>query len=119
MPVRRSQGHIATLEVLRKIFPGAQIKEDYPIHPERGKTLYIDLYVPAFAIAFEIDGEQHDTYNSYLHKSRRNFSKQRANDFAKDEWCETSNVKLCRIKHDMIISEELILNLIKEKENDS
>lgn len=116
MPARRSKAHVATLEVLREIFPGARIIEDYTIKPKRGKVLYLDLYIPSFCVAFEIDGMQHSKYNKFLHGSRRNFQKQRDNDHIKTEWCAENNIKLYRIKPDMTVTRELILDMIKGEE---
>jgi hypothetical protein len=73
--------------------------------------LQLDRYYPAFNLAFEYDGRQHDEYIKYIHKARTNFIYQQVCDKIKDKKCIEHGVTLIRISH----KDKLTLDLIRER----
>ena len=111
-PVRRSKRHIEVLGTLRRLFGAPSIREEYPIKID-GRTLFLDIYLPALKLAFEIQGKQHYEFNAYMHTSRAAFRQQRENDGRKKEWCGDNGVKLCLVGLNTGTSPQLVLALIK------
>jgi hypothetical protein len=95
-PVRRSKRHIEVFDTLRRLFGAPQIREEHPIKIN-GQMLFLDIYLPALKLAFEIQGKQHYEFNAYMHTSRAAFRQQQANDGRKKEWCDANGVKLCLV----------------------
>lgn len=93
---RRSKRHEEILSYLGENFPFLKIEEEYHI----GENLCIDIYIPSLFVAIEIDGEQHDRFNSFFHNdSLLYFNKQLKRDKKKNYLCKMNNITLIRIKH--------------------
>jgi len=112
---RKSKQHVAVYKILKRLYPTARILQDAPIKIGR-KTLFIDIYLPRYNLAFEVNGEQHYEYNSFMHKNRYSFQQQKENDSLKRLYCEDNNIRLCVVAYDQDVTTELILNLIKGEE---
>ena len=111
-PVRRSKRHIEVYDTLRRLFGAPQIREEHPIKIN-GQTLFLDIYLPALKLAFEIQGKQHYEFNAYMHTSRAAFRQQCENDGRKKEWCGDNGVRLCLVGLDKGTSPASVLALIK------
>jgi len=109
---RKSKQHVAVCNILKKLFPSARIQQDASIKVGR-KTLFVDILLPRYNLAFEINGQQHYEYNSFMHGSRYGFQKKRENDSLKRMYCEDNNIKLCVVHYNDTITEELIMKLIE------
>lgn len=66
-----------------------------------GKSLELDGYCEALAIAFEHDGEHHYTWPNTFHKTKQDYNEQRDRDSIKDGVCARRGVLLIRIRQDV------------------
>lgn len=112
VPIRRSKQHRALYDTIQKIFAPIKIIEEYAIK-YNGKTYLFDLYVPKFSMAFEVQGEQHNEYNAFMHKGDKgNFVSQVKRDVEKAQACEENEIKLVYVYPKDKITQEFVLNLI-------
>ena len=88
----RSSLHLGAREILKKRFPTQQILEEVPVPIKRGKTLFLDFYLPLRKIAIEVHGEQHYKRSTLYHSSAQDFLNQKSNDRMKEEWCELNGI---------------------------
>jgi hypothetical protein len=99
---KRSKLHIIAKELLKKKFPTAQILDEVPFKPVKGKTLFIDLYVVPHNIAVEVQGQQHYKRSSHFHQTPFALARQKSNDGLKKAWCEQNNITLVILEFDTI-----------------
>ena len=90
----RSQLHLKARHLLLEVYPTVQMLEEVSIPVSKGKTLFLDFYIPLHKLAIEVHGEQHYKYVSHYHGSRIGFAKSLSNDLDKDEWCQTNGIQL-------------------------
>lgn len=95
----KSSYHNAAREVIKKVYLTAQILEEVSIPLYRGKTLYLDFYLPLYKMAFEIHGEQHYKFIAHFHKDVRGFAESRKRDLSKIEWCRINNIKVIELSY--------------------
>lgn len=62
--------------------------------------MFLDLYISALHIAFEIQGRQHAEFVKYFHRTREGFARQIQNDVLKARYCEEENITLIVFNHD-------------------
>lgn len=93
-----SKGEQQLQEILRETFPGHKILWHHPVKVA-GKTLYLDAYLPRLKMAFEVDGIQHYTQNSFFHRNERDFQRGKLNDSLKSAWCAAQNITLIRLDY--------------------
>lgn len=92
--------HKAVRKILYNKYPTLNIIEEVSIKVERGKTLYLDFYLPMRQTAIEVNGEQHYKYSSLFHSSALEFVNQKKNDIKKQRWCEINDISLISLKFD-------------------
>lgn len=92
--------HDKARDVLNNRFPTIRILEEVSIPVRRGKTLFLDFYIPMKRVAVEVHGSQHFSYSSMFHKTRADFMRQKRNDREKAEWCELNGINLIVLKFD-------------------
>lgn len=97
--------HLKTRKLLSKIYGTLDILEEVRVSVRSQQNLLFDFFIPLLNMAIEVHGEQHFKYNSYFHKTRWNFVKQRDNDNAKRQWCEKNNITLIELLYDETIDE--------------
>lgn len=114
---RKSKNHDALLKILRELFPTTTIHEEVPIKIGN-KTLYIDVHVPFFNIAFEINGSQHYKFSKFMHGTREKFMLQRLNDELKLEYCEKKGIRLVALKDTDEITKEWVLKCMRGDDDD-
>ena len=90
----RSKLHLQTRELLKELFPTSRILEEVDIPVRRGQILYLDFYVLSNSMAVEVHGEQHYSYSSLFHGSKKDLLLQKKRDNEKAEWCEINGIKL-------------------------
>lgn len=95
---KRSKLHIRAINILKEIFPKTSFTEEVSIKIKSGTTLYLDIYIPIFNLAVEVDGKQHEEYTSHFHKDKMSFYRSQKKDAQKEEWCHINNIKLVRLK---------------------
>ena len=82
----------------------SKLKFDFAILNDHNQLLYL----------IEFNGEQHYKFNTYFHKSAKDFLYQQFKDQLKKDYCLKNNIPLYIIKYDEIIYEEV--NIILKKE---
>jgi hypothetical protein len=100
----RSQGQFHLGQQLRALYKSAAILEEFSIP---GSKLSLDFYIPAFRVAFEFQGEQHDQFNAFFHKDKTDFVKQSQRDQNKKDWCKLNSIKLIEIRESSITFDQL------------
>jgi hypothetical protein len=97
---------------LNSIFPNALYIDNgyysFLLSPKKA-PLQLDRYYPDLKIAFEYDGEQHKTYNPYMHKTQAAFAYLQECDRMKNEYCKALGIHLIRISHEKKITKQYIL----------
>jgi hypothetical protein len=93
-----SKLHKTAVSIINDMFPTINVLEEVTI-PGRGNKLYIDIYIPIFNLAIEVNGRQHYNFVPYFHRTRFDFLKQKERDRIKREWCETNNIKILDLKY--------------------
>src|SRR5690606_17162065 len=93
---RQSKRHEAILEVFAQHYPALKIEQEVNF----GNNLFVDIYLPEFCIGMEIYGEQHSTYNPFLHRdSVLNFYRQQINDRRKNLYFKENSLFLYRVSY--------------------
>lgn len=114
-----SKLHKTVFAVLKKQFPLSLVKQEFGITVEDGSgrsiPLFFDFFMPQLKIAIECQGRQHFERVQFFQSSDGDgFKKQQKNDGMKKEWCEANNVTLVEIRYDDDVTEELVLQKLKE-----
>lgn len=82
-------------QLIKSRFPGEVILEEFSIP---GGRLYLDFFLPRLKLAFEIHGEQHDTFNGFFHGNIQGFHKSKTRDSNKSYWCKVNGIRLYEIR---------------------
>lgn len=90
----RSSFHLKARQILQERFPTHQVLEEVAVPILPRTVLYLDFFLPLRKLAVEVHGQQHYTYNSFFHKTQRDFFQQIKNDKLKCEWCELNHIEL-------------------------
>lgn len=90
----RSGLHLEARSLLKTKFPTQMLLEEVPIEVRRGKTLFLDFYIPMRQLAIEVHGQQHYSYSTLFHRNQQDFMQQQKNDRDKAEWCEINGIDL-------------------------
>ena len=101
----RSDLHIKARQLLKEVFPTFKIFEEVPIPIIKGKTLYLDFYMPLRLLAIEVHGEQHYKFVPFFHHNIQTFMKQKRNDHDKRDWCELNGIELMILPYNEDINE--------------
>ncbi len=88
------------------------IKEKKFNNCKNKKLLSFDFYLPKENICIEYDGEQHFKPTNFgsPKKTKKDYIKQKKNDFIKNKYCKDNNIKLIRISYKNINNIEQILD---------
>ena len=82
------------VEEILMVLPGTMVLQEVAIPIRKGKTLYLDIYLPRHKVAVEVMGAQHGKARvSFFHTSEQ-CRRQTRNDKCKKEWCELNNIPL-------------------------
>lgn len=92
----------------------AILLEEFPIPEER---LFLDFYMPHNKLAFEFQGEQHDSFNKFFHIDKSGFERSRGRDQRKRDWCVLNEILLIEVRG--TLSTEQLKNLIQQHRADS
>lgn len=77
---------------------------------KRAGKLRIDVFDVTKNLVLEIDGEQHNKFNSFFHKTIGDFDRQNMNDNIKEVICDFFEVKLVRVNK--VNYKEVIVDLM-------
>jgi hypothetical protein len=87
----------------------AVVLEEFPIPEER---LWLDFYLPHHKLAFEYQGQQHDSFNKFFHGDKDGFKRSLARDERKKLWCQVNDISLIEVRG--VVSAETLKSLIVE-----
>jgi hypothetical protein len=82
-----------------------------------GHKLSFDFFIPTHKIAFEIDGSQHQEYNTFFYKNKREFLNAQKRDDDKQQICDANGWTLIRVASEEELCE--ILGITYEQTNTS
>lgn len=101
--------------IIREIFKGENIIKHY--RSEWLEGLELDIYIPDEKIGFEYQGIQH--FEPIEHwGGQLQLEKQKEHDARKKRLCNALNVKLICVNYDEPLTEELVLQKIREAESE-
>ena len=104
-----SSGNDKMISLLKKIFKGYTLKQEYGI----GERLRLDAYIKQLNLGFEYDGIQHFKHVPRFHKTKREFLQAQERDRRKTQLCVEKGIALIRIRYDEELSEELLREKIR------
>lgn len=81
----------------------------------KGSPLQLDRYYPELKLAFEYDGQQHESFNKFIHKTLDNYKYMMECDKLKDEYCKELGMTLIRVSYKHKITDEAIKVDIKKQ----
>ena len=115
---KQSKGAQKLEEFIRKHFGCYTIRKEYIIHKlGEYKNFYrLDFYIPQFKLAFEYDGEQHDTFIEAWHKDKRGFEWQQRRDQRKDHIVKKFGITLLRFSWKEPLTERLFIQKSQKRE---
>ena len=90
---RRSIRHAEMVDCLYTVIPSIRIIEEYNV----GDNLFLDIFLPDFSLAIEIDGEQHSKKIDFFHKDDLEFEEQKFRDRKKEKLCKENGITLFRV----------------------
>lgn len=117
MPTRTSKQHLQVRKTLASIFMNLKMKDEHAIK-WNGKTYLLDIFVPQFNVAFEVQGRQHVEYVPFMHGAKDNFARQKKLDVEKVQACIANGIKLIYIYHTDKITSDLLLTLIHGEDDE-
>lgn len=88
----RSELHLKARNLLRSLFPSVQICEEVAVELSKGKTVYLDFFIPSISLVVEVNGEQHFKFTPFFHKTKSAFAKAKQLDKDKKLLCEMNNL---------------------------
>lgn len=94
-----SSYHREAVELINKVYPNATLLEEVSAKIKKGKTLYLDIYLPTLNVVVEVDGEQHSKRVEFFYKDRQAFLRAQYRDQQKKEWCELNDIKFVRFDY--------------------
>jgi hypothetical protein len=74
----------------------------------KGYPLQLDRYYPELKLGWEFDGKQHEEFNKYIHKSKKNFDYYKECDKLKEAYCKQRGITLIRIAWNYKITPEAL-----------
>ena len=99
----RSQYHIKTRNLLRKIYPRDKILEEVSLPGSntetRKSTLFADFFLPEYSLVIEVHGRQHYEFVSHFHKTKADFYKSKGRDKDKIRWCELNCISVLELSY--------------------
>lgn len=109
-----SSKEMQMFSLMDKLLPGQYyIRNGYYsfLQSPKGSPMQYDLYYPEFKLAMEFDGKQHNEYNPYFFKTKKQFEYLQECDKLKDRYSSAFSITLIRITHD----KKITVSLIKER----
>lgn len=104
--------------LLSESFPFVKIKEEFSVD-YGGHHLYVDFFIPAFMLAFEVHGEQHFGFVGFFHGDSEGWRKHKLRDNVKKEWAENNSITLVIIdkRNEPKTKDDLLLLIDRSKTN--
>lgn len=95
-----------------EIYLSNRLKQDFPwmlleeCNRTLLKTLELDIYLPQFKIAIEVNGGMHYRFIRYFHRTITNFQRQRSRDTKKKIMCQDLGIQLIEVPNLKAFSEK-------------
>lgn len=123
---KNTQGELILFRALNELLKGHDfINHGYYsfLSSPKGYPMQLDRYYPDLKLAWEFDGKQHEEFNKYIHKSKKNFDYYQECDKQKEKFCKEKGITLIRIawnykitpdalKRDILKANEALYNQI-------
>lgn len=94
----KSKIQYAVKQFLKPFWLAHVVFEEMPVF---GTRLHCDIVNMTLKIAVEVDGNQHESFNTFFHSgSRLKFLGSIKRDVLKEEWLERNGIKLVRVYQD-------------------
>jgi hypothetical protein len=114
---KNTQGELILFRALDQLLVGHDFINHgyYSFLPSpKGYPLQLDRYYPELKLAWEFDGKQHEEYNKYIHKTKKNFEYYKECDRLKEINCKKKGITLIRIAWNYKITPEALkLDILK------
>ena len=114
---KNTQGELILFRALDQLLVGHDFINHgyYSFLPSpKGYPLQLDRYYPELKLAWEFDGKQHEEYNKYIHKSKKNFEYYKECDKLKEINAKAKGITLIRIAWNYKITPEALkLDILK------
>lgn len=94
-----SSYHAEARDLLKERYPTFIILEEVPVTIKKGKTEYLDFFIPLKKLIIEVHGEQHYTFNKHFHRDKNGWAGQMRRDRLKREWAELNGLRLIELKY--------------------
>lgn len=107
---KMSRGQTALTDIMKKLFPGEEIVNEYHI----GERLRLDVYCPKYALAAEFHGRQHFYYTSLFFESKYEFEEAQKRDQRKAELCSELGITLVVFRYNDLLTEDAVYNRLLE-----
>jgi hypothetical protein len=107
---KMSRGQTALTDIMRKLFPGIEIVNEFHI----GERLRLDVYCPKYKIGAEFHGRQHFYYTGLFFDSIYEFQEAQKRDLRKVELCEEQGIMLVVFRYNDLLTEEAVYNRMIE-----
>ena len=98
-----SKYHEKARLLLKELYPFDKIYEEIGLpgsRTEKNKQLFVDFFIPSRRIIVEVQGEQHEKFNSFHYSNKLDFYKAKNRDQTKKIWCELNRITLIELKYD-------------------
>jgi len=92
-----SSGHLRARKLLKELYPFDIVYEEVTLPGSQiGKlgVLKADFYIHSRRLMIEVQGIQHEQYNSFFYPTKLDFIKAKSRDKNKKAWCETNEIEL-------------------------
>ena len=104
--------------LLKEVFPHIKVKKEYFV-VYNGQRLFVDFFIPAFAMAIEVHGQQHDKFVQHFHGDAQGWRDHRKRDKIKEEWAGINGITFVVIhERDLPDSKEGLIAIIRESIRD-
>lgn len=101
---KMSRGQTALTLVMKKLFPGETIVNEFHI----GERLKLDVYCPKYKLAAEYHGRQHFFYTQRFFESKYEFEEAKKRDDKKIELCKKNGITLVIFRYNDQLTEDSV-----------
>lgn len=96
----RSELHLEARKILKEIYVSFPLLEEvYIPGPEK---MYLDFFIPALMIAYEVQGRQHFEFVAHFHGDKMTFAKAKKKDRLKRDWLEINGIQLVELNYNEV-----------------
>lgn len=101
---KMSRGQTALTLIMKKLFPGENIVNEYHL----GDKLKLDVYCPKYKLGAEYHGRQHFYYTQRFFQSKYDFEEAQKRDLKKLEMCKDLGITLVIFRYNDKLTEDSV-----------